>query len=144
MSATLLAARPVVADNDGGFCAERRDECYYVTNIIEDAVGTDIGGRAGSAETPHIGRDNMEAGRRNRGDLMPPGIGQFRRAVAKHHQRTHALFEQKNFDPVGVNGASGWHRFSALFADCCLTDLQSGTIGSLDRRRNRTDPGDIR
>jgi hypothetical protein len=47
----------------------------------------------------------MEAGSRNRRDLVPPGIRQFRPAVAKQHQRTLALFEQKDIDPVGGNGA---------------------------------------
>jgi hypothetical protein len=36
--------------------------------------------------------------------------------MAKQHQRTFALFEQKNVDPVDGNGAGRWHRFSALFA----------------------------
>jgi hypothetical protein len=36
--------------------------------------------------------------------------------MAKQHQRPFALFEQKNVDPVGGNGAGRWHRFSALFA----------------------------
>jgi hypothetical protein len=36
--------------------------------------------------------------------------------MAKQHQRTLALFEQTNLDPVGGNNAGRWHRFSALFA----------------------------
>ncbi len=94
-----------MADDDGLLFAKRRNQRNHVADVIEDAVGGDIGRRAGPAETAHIRGDDMEAGRRNRRDLMPPGIGQFRPAVAKHHQRTLALFEQEDLDPVGGNGA---------------------------------------
>jgi hypothetical protein len=77
----------------------------HVSDRIEDAVRTDIGRRAGSAKTPHIRRHHVETRGRKRRDLMPPRIGQFRPAMAKHHQRTFALFEQKDFDPVGGNNA---------------------------------------
>jgi hypothetical protein len=36
--------------------------------------------------------------------------------VTEHHKRAFALFAQKELDPVGGNGAGGWHRFSALFS----------------------------
>jgi hypothetical protein len=39
--------------------------------------------------------------------------------MAKHHQRTFALFAQEDIDPIGGNGAWGWHRFSALIARFC-------------------------
>jgi hypothetical protein len=61
----------------------------------------------------------METGSGNRRDLMPPGAGEFRPAVAKQNQRTFALFEQENVDPVGGDHAGRWHRFSALFARFC-------------------------
>ena len=48
---------------------------FHVADVIEDAVGVDIGGRAGSPKAPHIRRDNMETRRRKRRDLMSPGIG---------------------------------------------------------------------
>ena len=76
---------PVMANDGRPLFAKRGDQCDYVSHRIEDAVCTDIGRRAGSAETPHIRRDNMETGGRKRRDLMPPRIGQFRPAVAKHH-----------------------------------------------------------
>jgi hypothetical protein len=69
------------------------------------AVRIDIGGCAGSTETAHIGRRDMETRCRKRRDLMPPRIGQFRPAMAEHHQRTFALFQQKDIDPVGGNSA---------------------------------------
>jgi hypothetical protein len=64
-----------VPDNDGLLFLQRRDQRDHVADVIEDAVRVDIGGRAGSAKAPHIRRDNMEARRRKRRDLMPPGIG---------------------------------------------------------------------
>jgi hypothetical protein len=73
--------------------------------VIEDAVRIDLHGSAGSAKAPHIGGDNTEASRRYGRDLMPPGIGQFRPAMAEQHQWTVALFEQKYLDPVDGNGA---------------------------------------
>ena len=55
------------------------DECgnqgHRVADVIEDAVGSDIRRRAGSAETAHIRCDDMVARSSNCPDLMPPGIG---------------------------------------------------------------------
>jgi hypothetical protein len=95
---------PVVADDHGLRLAERFDQCDHVADGIENAVGVDIGGSAGPAESPHVRRDDMETGSRDRRDLMPPGIGQFGPAVTEQHQRPFALFEQKEFDPAGGNG----------------------------------------
>jgi hypothetical protein len=64
-----------MADNDGLVFSERRDQRDHIPDVIENAVRIDIGGDAGAAKTPHIGRCDMEARRRNRRDLMPPGIG---------------------------------------------------------------------
>jgi hypothetical protein len=62
-------------------------------------------GGGGPAESAHIGRRDMETRSRNRRDLMPPGIGQFRPAMAKQSQRTFALLKQKYLDPVDGNRA---------------------------------------
>src|SRR5437870_813237 len=95
----------VMADNGRTIVAKRAAQRGHVSNRIEDAVRTDVARRAGSAEAPHIRRHYMETRSCKRRDLMPPRIGQFRPAMAKHHQRTFALFEQKDLDPVGRNGA---------------------------------------
>ena len=84
---------------------ERCDQRNDVANIVEDAVGVDLRRCAGFAKTAHVRRDDAKAGRRERGNLMPPGIGQFRPAVAQHDQWTFALFEQKHLDPVDRNRA---------------------------------------
>jgi hypothetical protein len=65
----------------------------------------------------HVGRHDMETGFGQRRDLMPPGIGQFRPAVAKQHKRTVALFTHEQIDAVGGNRACGEHRVSALLLD---------------------------
>ena len=64
-----------MADNDSlpfTKCCHQRD---HVADIVEDGVGADIGWRAGPAESPHIGGDDMETGCRDGSDLVPPGIG---------------------------------------------------------------------
>ncbi len=94
-----------MADNDGPLFPERRNQRDHVADGIEQAIRQDIGGRAGSPKTPHIRRDDPKTRRRNRRDLMSPGIGQFRPAMAKQDQRTLALFEQEDLDAIGGNSA---------------------------------------
>ena len=94
-----------VTDDGRPLFPKRGDQRDYISDRIEDAVCTDVGRRAGSAETSHIRRNNMETRVRKRRDLMPPRIGQFRPAMAKHHQRTFALLKEKDLDPVGGDGA---------------------------------------
>jgi hypothetical protein len=72
-----------MADNGGPLFAQRCDQRHHVADGIEDAVGIDVNGRAGSPKTPHGRGHDVEARRRNRRDLMPPGIGQLRPAVAE-------------------------------------------------------------
>ena len=92
-----------MADNDRLLFAERRDQRNHVADEVEYAVGTDLGGRAGAAEAAHVRRDNVKTGRGDDGDLVPPGIRQFRPAMAEQHQRTLALFGQRYLDAVGGN-----------------------------------------
>ena len=94
-----------MTDNDGLFLAERCDQRDHVADGVEDAVGVDLGRRAGSTKPPHIRRHDMETGRGQDRDLVPPGIGQFGPAVAKHHQRALALFEDELLNSVGGKGA---------------------------------------
>jgi hypothetical protein len=94
-----------MADNDGLSFAERGNQRDHVADVIENGVGTDIVRRAGLAESAHIRRDNMIPCSGNRRDLVPPGIGQFGPAMAKHHERPGTLFEQKHLDPVGGDRA---------------------------------------
>ena len=55
--------------------------------------------------------------RRYRRDLMPPGIGQFRPAVAGHHQRTFALFEQEYSSPLAEMVGEDCIAFPPCFRD---------------------------
>ena len=96
---------PVVADDQSVSFAECCHQRHHVADGIEDAIGGDIGGRAGSSEPPHVRRHHMKSGLRERLDLVPPRIGQFRPAVTEHHQRPFAPFKQEKFDPIGGNRA---------------------------------------
>ena len=96
---------PIMADNDGLPFPKCNDQRDHIADMIEDAVSIDLRGGTGSAKAPHVRCGDTEARRRYRRDLIPPGIGQFRPAVAEHHQRTFALFKQEYLDPVGGNGA---------------------------------------
>ncbi len=96
---------PIMADNDRLFLAERRDQRDHVADIVEDAVGFHIGRCAAAAKPAHIWGHDMETGIRDGRDLVPPGIGQFRPAVAEHHQRPLTLLAHEQLDPVGGNCA---------------------------------------
>jgi hypothetical protein len=88
---------PIVTDYDGLFLAD----------IVEDGVGAGIGGRGGAAEAAHIWRYHAKTGRGDRRDLVPPGVGQLRPAMAEHDEGAVALFEQEHLDPVDRNRAGG-------------------------------------
>jgi hypothetical protein len=94
-----------MADDDGLLLAKGRHQRDHVADIVEDAVGGDLGGGAAAAKPAHVGRHDMETGSRDRRDLVPPGIGQFRPAVTEQHQWTLALFEHEQLDPACGNGA---------------------------------------
>ena len=64
-----------MADNGGLLFSERRNQRHHVPDVVENAVRINLGGCAGSAETPHIGCYDMETRSRKRLDLMPPRIG---------------------------------------------------------------------
>jgi hypothetical protein len=96
---------PIMTDNDRLLLAERRDQRDHVADIVDDAVGVDLRRRSAAAKTAHVGGDDVETRRRDRRDLMPPGIGQFRPAMAEHHQRTLTLLAHEQLDPVSGNCA---------------------------------------
>jgi hypothetical protein len=108
-----------VADDKGVLLAKRCDQRDHVADRVKNAVGADLGRRAGLPKPAHVGRHDMETGLGQGRNLVPPRIGQFRPAVAKHHQRALALFKDKLINSVGGNGAGGGHRVSAWFAGFC-------------------------
>jgi hypothetical protein len=63
---------PVVAHNHRLLFPEGCDQRDDVADVVEDAVGVDVGGRAGFAKAAHVRCDNAKVGRRQRGQLMPP------------------------------------------------------------------------
>jgi hypothetical protein len=96
---------PVVADNGGRARAERCNQRHHVADSVEDAVGRDILGRTALAEAAHVGGGDTKAGRRERLDLVTPGIGQFRPAMAEQNKRAVARLAQGKLDPVDGNHA---------------------------------------
>jgi hypothetical protein len=63
-----------MADDNGALFTQRRHQRDHVANEIEDAVGTDLGGRAGATKAAHIRRDDVETGLGDGRNLVPPGI----------------------------------------------------------------------
>ena len=122
-----------MADNDSPLFSERRHQRHHVADVAEDAVRIDIGRRAGSAETPHIGCGDMEARSRKRLDLMPPRMGQFRPAMARHQQRT--CSSRKISIPLAEMVRGDSIAFPPCFGD--FVAYLHDTIGSFHRRRNR-------
>ena len=55
---------PVMADNHGLLFAERGHQRDHIADIVEDAVSVDIGGRAAATKSAHVGRHDVETGRR--------------------------------------------------------------------------------
>ena len=53
-----------------------------------DVVGGDVRRARRAAVSPLIGRQHAVAGGGQRGDLVPPGVGQFGEAVHQHHRGT--------------------------------------------------------
>ena len=94
-----------MADYHGLLFAKRRHQGDHVADIVKDGVGADIGRRTAAAKAAHVGRHDVEAGVCDRGNLVPPGLGQLGPAMAEQHQRPLTLFENKQVDPVGGNGA---------------------------------------
>lgn len=57
-----------------------------------EVVGLDRLGRVAGAVAALVGRDDMEAGAGEGGDLVAPGIGQLREAVAEHDRGSPPAF----------------------------------------------------
>ncbi len=85
--------------------AERVDEADHVADQVQQRVLVDRFGAVGPAIAAHIRRHDMEAGRGQGRELMPPGVPVLGKAVAQHDQRSLALFRQVHLDAVGLDGA---------------------------------------
>ena len=73
-------AAPVVAALDAE-SVEQRDE---VAGQMLEVVGLDPLGRIAATVATLVGRDHVEAGTGESGDLVTPGVGELREAMAEH------------------------------------------------------------
>ena len=56
------------------------------------------------AVTPNVRRDRVEAGRGKGGQLVPPGIPEFREPVQKKDERSFARFRKVHVDAISLDG----------------------------------------
>src|SRR5712675_639781 len=92
-----------MADNDGSPGLERVEQTDEIADQMEHGVLIDCRGRVALAIAAHIRRHRVEAGRRERRDLVAPGIPGFREAVAEQHQRPAALFGYVEADAIALD-----------------------------------------
>ena len=96
-----MEAERLAAENAG--LAERRDQSDHVANGVEDSGN--VRGRAALHETAHVRRDRVKASLRQRRNLVAPGIGQIRPAVAEQHKRSFSLLVQEKLNAVDGKNA---------------------------------------
>ena len=128
---------PVMADDDRLLFAERRDQRDHVADSVEDAVGVDVGGRAGSAES-------RACPARRHGNRPPQSPG-FDAARNRTIPASHGTAAPADLRPVRAGRSRcRWRkwcvRMASLFrlvSEILLRNRSAGTIGSFDQRRNR-------
>ena len=96
-----------MADDHGLFVAQRRDQPDDVIDDFDLIIGVDGFGFVALAIAAHVGRDDMIARRRERGELVTPAVPAFGKAVEQQHQRTFAGFGDVELDAVGGDAAFG-------------------------------------
>jgi hypothetical protein len=85
----------------------------------------------GSTVTPHIGRDGVESGCRQRRELVTPRVPALRKAVAQDEERPFPLFGKVEVDAVRLDHAM---RDSAAALPVDLVELKDGIT------RGRSEP----
>ena len=83
-------AAPVVADEDAR-AAERLDQMRDVVDEEREAVVVDVPRLRRVAVAAEVGRDRAQAGRGERGQLLPPRQARLGKAVKEDDERTVAL-----------------------------------------------------
>ena len=98
-------AAEVVADDHRAFGADVIEQADDVGAQLDDVVGVDGRRLRRPAVAALIGRQHVVAGLGQRGDLVPPRIGQFGEAVGQHHHRRAAVtgLDHPQPHPVGLN-----------------------------------------
>jgi hypothetical protein len=77
-------AAPVVASEHRLFDAEMVQKADQIAGQMFHVIGLDRVGSIGQAVTALVGRDHPAPGRGQGRDLVSPGIGELRKAVAQH------------------------------------------------------------
>jgi len=80
-----------MADDNGVVRAERFHQSHHVADQVENGISGDRLGPIAASVAALVGRDRAITGRRQRRNLVTPGIPALRPAVTKQHQRPAAL-----------------------------------------------------
>lgn len=97
---------PVVADDEGGLCAEGVQERDHIPDKVKQGVFVDRRGAFRMPISAHVRRHRTKSGLGQRRDLMTPGVGRFRKAVAEEDKWPFSLFDDIHPDRSRLDGAS--------------------------------------
>lgn len=114
-------AAPVVAGEHGALDAESVEQRDEVAGQMLEVVGLDPLGRVAATVATLVGRDHVEAGTGESGDLVAPGVDELREAMAEHdrgpapalvhRERECRLAVARGHHALGQpDGARGGHR----------------------------------
>lgn len=90
-------------DDDGVLRLEGVEHADEIADHVEDRVLIDRFGPVTLPIAAHVGCDRVVAGRRQRLELVAPGVPAFRKAVAEQHHRPLALLGDVEADAVRLD-----------------------------------------
>lgn len=90
-------------DDDSVLRLERVEHADEIADHVEDGVLIDRFGPVALAVAAHVGRDRVVAGRRQRLELVAPGVPAFRKAVAEQNHWTLAPLGDIEVDAVDLD-----------------------------------------
>ena len=114
---------PIVTGNHRLLGAERIEQSHHVADEMEQSVLVDRLGPIRLAVAAHVRCNGAESGRRQRSELMAPGIPGFRKAVAQNHERPVALLGNVQLNAVRLDGALRDARLSPFPNDSTSADF---------------------
>jgi hypothetical protein len=94
---------PVVPGHHGLLLAERVHQRDDVAGQVQDRVVADRLGRGALAVAALVRGHRVESGRRQRDELVPPGVPALGEAVQQHHQRPAAGLGDVHPEAAGVD-----------------------------------------
>ncbi len=102
---------PVVTHDDGLLLPQLFDQGDHVANEVEQGVGRDVRRLLAAGVAALVGGDDPVPGRRQRPELVTPGVPALRPAVQQQDQRPLPLLGDVQPDPVHVDEAVGERTF---------------------------------